>query len=204
MLNQGENNIGLKKDKRRSYAKIAGNVLFYALVAFIVFSTDAKPWLLRQLMHAGLFRAEIKKEAVEVPSGTLALSFSGSDGRPVSLDALKGKVVFINFWASWCPPCLAEMPSLNGLYKKFKDNERIVFLFINEDEDLVKAQRLLKKKGYQIPLMTRTGAVSEALFSGTLPTTIVLDKTGQIVFKEEGLADYDNDKFIGQLELLLR
>jgi thiol-disulfide isomerase/thioredoxin len=203
-MKQVESNMGTTNARRRkSYLTIAGNVVFYALIAFILFGTDAKPWILRQLASAGLFRAEINEEVVNPPSGVLTLSYAGIDGNPVSLEAGKGKVIFINFWASWCPPCLAEMPSLDELYQKYKNDNRIVFLFINEDEETEKGKNYLERKGYQIPFMTRTGTVSEELFSGTLPTTVILNKEGAIVMNKEGLADYTSKRFIRELEVLI-
>jgi thiol-disulfide isomerase/thioredoxin len=109
-------------------------------------------------------------------------------------------VVFINFWATWCPPCRAEMPSLQELYNELKDDHRIVFLFINEDEDVAKAKRYLQKEQYTMPLLTRTGNIPAAFYSGTLPTTVILNKEGQVIFKHEGIAAYNTGAFIQQLK----
>jgi thiol-disulfide isomerase/thioredoxin len=129
-------------------------------------------------------------------------SFTNSAGITATTASLKGKVVFINFWASWCPPCRAEMPSLNNLYKKLQDDDRFVFLFMNEDEDKAKATGYLNKEKFAIPLYNRSGNVPNEIFSGTLPTTIVLNKDGKIVLKHEGMAGYDTEEFIRQLKEL--
>ena len=116
---------------------------------------------------------------------------------------LKGKVVFINFWASWCPPCRAEMPSLDLLYKKLKDDNRFVFLFMNEDEDRNKAIRYLEKNNFKIPLYYRSGQISGEIFGGTLLTTVVINKEEEVVLKHEGMAEYNTEKFIRELKELL-
>lgn len=184
--------------------KIAGNVLFYSLLLLFVFNTDAKSWLLRQLLSTGLFKAEIKKgEAATVSGNTPSFSYTDATGKQQSTADLKGKVVFINFWATWCPPCRAEMPSLNGLYREFKNDNRFVFLFLNEDEDAGKAKLYLQKQEYTFPLLTRAGRISPEFFNGTLPTTLVLDKEGNVVLKHEGLARYNTSEFIEQLKSLL-
>jgi thiol-disulfide isomerase/thioredoxin len=182
-----------------------GNVAFIALLLVFLFSTGAKSWVLKQLVSVGLFNQEIKKEVPLKNSSTSHLSFSfmNATGKPATLTALKGKVVFINFWATWCPPCIAEMPSLNALYNKLKDDDRFVFLFISEDNDFSKAEAHLKQKGFDLPLARRTSGVSPEIFSGTLPTTIVLDKKGNIAFQHEGIGGYDTPAFIQQLKDLL-
>lgn len=141
----------------------------------------------------------------EPASGSAAPSFSYIDARSqqVSTAGLKGKVVFINFWATWCPPCRAEMPSLDALYNEFKSDDRFVFLFINEDEDRAKAEQYLKESGFSVPLVTRAGTVPGELYSGTLPTTLVLNKEGAVVLKHEGVAGYNTPKFKQQLKDLL-
>jgi thiol-disulfide isomerase/thioredoxin len=179
-----------------------GSVIFYAVILIFIFNTDAKSWVLRQVISTGVLNTGIKKEApIKQQAGT-EFSFSSPDGNILSSSMLQGKVVFINFWASWCPPCRAEMPSLNNLYQALKNDNRFVFLFVSEDDDRTKASAYLEKNDFSVPVYYRN-KVSPEMFSGTLPTTIVLDKKGNIVMKRTGLAGYDNEKFISQLKSLL-
>lgn len=196
------NSMDTKQKSSKSTLNKVGNWVFIALMLLLVFSTDAKTWLLRQLMSIGIFNTEIKKEALE-DHNEHSFLFTAMNGQTASTADLKGKVVFINFWATWCPPCRAEMPSLNTLYNTFKGDDRFVFLFINEDDDLNKAKEYLQNSGFTLPLQQRVGQIPTALFSGTLPTTIVLNKKGQIVLKEEGLGNYNTKEFHEQLKSLL-
>ncbi len=175
------------------------NWLFIGVLLLLLFNSDAKAWVLRQLMHVGLFNANLNKEAV-VTNAPAAFRFMNADGSTSSTADLQGKVVFINFWASWCPPCVAEMPSLNELYNKLKDDNNIVFLFINEDDDFSKAKAFMQGKGYTLPLQRTEGTVPTSIFSGTLPTTVVLNKQGQVVLKKEGIANYNTEAFVKQLK----
>ena len=190
-------------DSKKIFTRIKknwGNILFYTVILVFIFSPSAKAWLLQRIISTGFFKAEIKKEQsanISAPS----FSFTDSNGRQVTQAELKGKVVFINFWASWCPPCRAEMPSLNKLYLDLHNDTHFVFLFVNEDEDKTKAINYIESNHLGIPLYSRRD-VSPEMFSGTLPTTIVLDKEGKIVLKHEGMADYDNEQFIRQLKEL--
>ncbi len=179
------------------------NVLLIAFVLLMFFSPDAKAWMLQRLFSVGLFKAEIKKDAAKNESSNSSFLFTNAEGRTMSTADLKGKVVFVNFWASWCAPCRAEMPSLEALYKKLGKDDRYVFLFINEDDDQAKAVAYLKKDKLTIPLYTRSANIPDAMYSGTLPTTIILDKEGKIVFKHEGVANYNTASFLKQLQELL-
>ena len=179
-----------------------GSIIFYAVILFFVFNTDAKSWVLRQVIATGVLDTGIKKDAPDKQPVNTSFPFSSPEGNTLTSSTLQGKVVFINFWASWCPPCRAEMPSLNNLYLTLKNDSRFVFLFVSEDDDRTKASEYLKKNNFSIPVYYRSQASTE-MFSGTLPTTIVLDKEGNIVMKHTGLAGYDNEKFITQLKSLL-
>ncbi|MEO8943076.1 MAG: TlpA disulfide reductase family protein [Ginsengibacter sp.] len=178
-------------------------ILFYGLLAIFIFSPDAKSWLLRQVVSTGLLKADIKKVDANKNIPAIApFSISDSEGKIITTGDLKGKVVFINFWASWCPPCRAEMPSLNELYLKLKDDDRFVFLFMNEDDDKAKAVRYIEDNQLAIPFLYPIDQVPVEIFSGTLPTTVVLDKKGKVVLKHSGMAKFDTDDFIRQLKEL--
>ena len=179
----------------------AGNYLFVGLLLLLLFNPNAKTWLLRQFMAVGLFKAEIKKE---VPAtNPISFSFRDEKGNTVSIANLKGKVVFINFWATWCPPCRAEMPSLNDLYNQFRNDDQFVFVFLNEDNDPAKAATYLQNNSFAMPLVNSAGSMPPEIYSGTLPTTVILNTEGKIVYKHEGLAKYNTTEFIKQLKALL-
>lgn len=178
------------------------NVVFFAALLLLLLSTDAKSWVLKQLVSVGLYNARIE------PTGDAAVAkpfrFTDDRGNNISTADLRGKVIFVNFWASWCPPCRAEMPALNNLYQQMKNEDNLVFLFLNEDENLSKAKEYLKKEKFDLPLFTAQSGIPPEIYSGTLPTTVIIDKEGRIVMKEEGMADYDNTAFVGQLKALLK
>lgn len=156
---------------------------------------------MRLIMQTGIINANIQKSRnyIAAPS----FRYTDALGVTYSSDDLRGKVVFLNFWATWCPPCLAEMPSLNKLYLKFKSEKDIVFLFLNEDDNAEKATDFLLKKGYQWPLAFRNGEIAPELFGGSLPTTVIIDKKGSLVYHHTGMADFSSEKFEMQLKDLL-
>jgi thiol-disulfide isomerase/thioredoxin len=179
-----------------------GSTLFYGIIMLLIFSPVAKSWLLQQVVSTGLLKAEIKNNNAKDLPHAATFSFINSNGKTATTADLRGKVVFINFWASWCPPCRAEMPSLENLYPKLNDNSNFVFLFINEDDDRSKGLKFLETNHFTIPFYQASGDVPAEIFSGSLPTTIVLDKKGKVVLKHSGMASYDTQDFITQLKEL--
>lgn len=179
------------------------SILFYAVIITLLLSTTAKSWLLQQAVSVGIFNAKIKTPQQGNNLTTASyFNYSNEQGEAFSTSDLKGKVIFINVWASWCPPCRAEMPELEELYQKFKNDDRIVFLFLNEDEDVKKGIEYLKKSNFAIPFYKANGRIPEEIFTSSLPTTVVINKDGKIVMKHNGVAGYNNSKFIDQLKAL--
>lgn len=178
------------------------SIVFYSVVILLIFSPGAKSWLLQQVVSTGLFKAEIEQNGSKDFSEAAAFSFTNAEGKVATTADLKGKVVFVNFWASWCPPCRAEMPSLENLYQKLKDNNNFVFLFINEDDDRNKGINYLQKNDFTVPFYQASSDVPQEIFNGSLPTTVVLNKEGKVVLKHSGMAQYDTENFVRQLKEL--
>lgn len=123
------------------------------------------------------------------------IKFKDENGETVLLNSLKGKVVFINFWATWCPPCIAEMPSINELYSEFRDNQKVVFLMVDVDNNRVKSQKFMEGRNFDLPVYTPAGPVPSSYFGDAIPTTLVLNKEGKVVFKHEGMNDFSHREF---------
>jgi thiol-disulfide isomerase/thioredoxin len=153
-------------------------------------------------MEIGLFKPNISQVAPSATAGLGDIKFKDAKGKIVNLEELQGKVVFINFWATWCPPCLAEMPSVNKLHEQFKNDQEVVFLMIDADSDFNKAQAYMDKRNYKLPVYTFASELPTTIFKGSLPTTLVFDKKGRISFNEQGAANYSNPKFIAFIKQL--
>lgn len=191
-----------------SKKKILSNTLTASLLvltlALFVFP-EFKAVVIRGLMKVGLFQPRVTATKTTPPEATAtSVQFVTTSGQTHTPESLKGKVVFINFWATWCPPCIAEMPAINELYTSFKDNPGIVFLLVDADQDLPKATAFIKEKAFSLPVSSFRGTVPASWYSGTLPTTVVLDKAGNVVYQHEGAADFSNKKFRAFLEKLLQ
>lgn len=181
------------------------NVFLGVFFLVLLVSPDAKAWLMRQVVSTGILNSKIEEKAVANNVAPISENFSLIDekGEIINTSDLKGKVVFINFWASWCPPCRAEFPSIQKFYDKFKDNKNLVFLTVNMDEQADAGKKYLKKENFSVPFLVPNGNVPSEYFSGSLPTTVVLDKTGQIRLHHAGMSDYSKDSFYEEINQLL-
>ena len=113
---------------------------------------------------------------------------------------LKNKVVLVNFWATWCPPCIAEMPSFELLYRDYRD--KVEFLFVSsEDHETVRG--FLNRKKYSFPAYRPLTEAPDPLNGNTLPTTYLIDKSGAIVIKKIGAADWNSESLRKTLDKLL-
>jgi thiol-disulfide isomerase/thioredoxin len=113
------------------------------------------------------------------------------DGELINFSESIGKPVVLNLWATWCPPCVAEMPALQKLYDSF--GKEVDFYFVSS-EDSDKLKKWLKTKEYNLPVYNAYSTFPKELESSSLPTTFVLDKQGTIVMKEVGSAKWDSDE----------
>lgn len=119
-----------------------------------------------------------------------------SDGKKINFDQFKGKVVFLNLWATWCGPCRAEMPGIESLYKK-SDSANVVFVMLSVDkvEDTPKIARFIDKYQYSFPVYQPSGYLTEQLNVPAIPTTFIISKSGKVVSKEVGATHFDTAKF---------
>jgi len=131
------------------------------------------------------------------------VSFKNIKNETVLLSELKGKVVFINFWATWCPPCVEEMPSIQTLYNQFKDNKNIVFIMVDVDNNLERAIKFMEKRNFDLPVYVPNSEIPSEYLQGAIPTTVILDKQGNIDVRLEGGRDYASPGMTKALHSLL-
>ena len=174
------------------------------LLAVVLLVPNAKAVFLKAMLGTGIFNASTKTAISNKETAAIApLSFTDKNGSTLNTADLKGKVIFISFWAVWCPPCIAEMSSINALHNKLKDDSRFVFILADADNNLSQSMAFMDKHQYNLPVYQIAGSPPENIFSGTLPTTIIIDAKGQLVQKHEGMANYDTQSMMEFLKSLL-
>jgi thiol-disulfide isomerase/thioredoxin len=138
--------------------------------------------------------------AGQPPAPEIALA--DVDGKPVKLSELRGKVVVVNFWATWCPPCRKEIPSLTRLQKLFKPQQlRVLAVNIGEDEETVFG--FIPDPGFTILLDLNSTSLRTWQVRG-LPATYIVDAEGRVVLRAVGGREFDDPAIVAQLRELLR
>ena len=144
--------------------------------------------------------AASEKLSAKAPNFTL----KSRSGKNIKLSELRGQVVMLNFWASWCGPCRKEMPLLEKIYKKYK---RLGFtlLGVNVEENSAAAKKYLKEVKVSFPILFDTTNKTSKLYDvSAMPTTILIDRNGKQRFLHKGYkAGYEND-YRKQIKKLLR
>ncbi len=180
------------------------NILFFGLLIFM-FTPAGLP--LRTLLIKGVSYITSRVENLEIkPEERLILTdfnwqLLDQQQHSFNLNDYKGKVVVINNWATWCPPCIAEMPSLAKLYQQYKG--RVVFLFVAHDKP-DRVVEFLKKNKLKIPVVFVQSETPPLLQSNSIPTTFIIDKTGAIVVKKTGAADWNSAQVHKILDQLIK
>lgn len=152
------------------------------------------------LLKTGLMNA-----SAEVLENAEAFDYNFSvkdlNGNIVNAEQFKGKVIFLNLWATWCGPCRAEMPTIEDLYNEV-DHDKIVFIILSLDKegDEQKVASYIKKKGFTFPVYTKTTALPTLLRVPSIPTTFVVSKDGYVVSENVGTNNFNTRKFKSFLE----
>lgn len=127
-------------------------------------------------------------------------------GKPVSLATLRGKVVLVDFWASWCKPCREELPVLEALHKKYAA-EGLVIIGVNVDKDVAAARKFLQENKLNLSFALANDAqhkVAESYAPPTMPSSYLIDREGKVRFVHEGFRASDAAKMEAEIKQLLK
>jgi thiol-disulfide isomerase/thioredoxin len=124
------------------------------------------------------------------------------DGSTQKVSELKGNVVFLNFWATWCGPCRTEMPSMETLYQRFKDRS-FVMLAIDLQEDREDVSSFMRQMGLTFPVGIDDGPISRMYGISAIPTTFIIDKNGYIISAIAGSRSWNTPEVFSAIDSLL-
>ena len=128
------------------------------------------------------------------PASVPSFSVKDINGNIVNLQSLKGKKLFVNLWASWCPPCKREMPSIEKLSKSV-DNDKVKFVLISFDDQFENAKRFVSSKGYKLPIYY-PAENPPALFNVQgIPATFIFNENGELIKRVDGSENYDTREY---------
>lgn len=150
--------------------------------------------LQRAILLTGVMQPNTTGQAITQNNNLPNLSFIDEAGKKVTLADLPSQAMFINVWATWCPPCVAEMPNIQSLYEEMK-TENVNFIMLATDRNFDTAKKHKVKHGYTFPIYHLHGSFPPSLQGATIPRTYVIDGNGNIRMRHEGMAKYNTKKF---------
>jgi len=161
------------------------NILFVGVVLLIL-NTPIKEWVLRQLAFSP------SVASVETNIKNYKWQLKGLNAQSLDFEELKGKVVFVNFWATWCPPCRAELPMIQNLYEDYKG--KVVFVFVT-NEEWPTVSSFFDENEYSLPVYNSI-SIPPVEFRKTqsIPASYLISKKGTIVVQKVGAADWNSKK----------
>ncbi len=179
------------KETRSTWQKTV-DVLFWLLLVLLILPGPRK--VIATAVNKVALHVKnpgIKSEEKQVQLNDLDYGWVLADGNgtPYHMSDLRGAVIFLNFWATWCPPCVAELPEIQKAYEKH-GNEVVFLLVANQEPSVVEA--FMEKHGYDIPVFYPGTSTPQVFESSSIPTTFIISREGKIVTKKRGAANWDS------------
>lgn len=175
------------------------DILFFVLVVLFIVPQTRKP-IQVFVNRIFSFSPSVISDDERVSLSDYNWKLQNLEGEEFDFRSVRGKVVLLNFWATWCPPCIAEMPAIQELYDDYGD--RVVFLLVSNEKNTV-IEGFTRKKGYRLPIYKSLTAYPEPLAGNSLPTTYLIDKKGKIIIHKTGAADWNSDTVRSTIDGLL-
>jgi len=197
-------------DKRLRMKRLFTVKPYFLLFTAMTFSGAAALFLFNAKLLAktdsmALDRLLSKMDVIKVPpdDDPVKIDLKDMNGNNISLSDFRGKIVFLNFWTTWCPTCRIEMPSMEKLHQKFKDGDfAMVTINLQESASEVKAFFKIFNLTFTA-LMDSTGEVGASFGIRAIPTTYILNKTGRMIGRVSGPREWDSKASIALFEKLI-
>jgi len=177
------------------------DIIFLIIIAILIIPQTRHP--IQVALHSVIskFNPSVidKEDREKVTYATWKLR--DLNGIELNFADTKGKVVFVNLWATWCPPCIAEFQTIQDLYNDY--NEKVVFLLVS-DESPETIKKFLAKKGYDIQIFNPLTNYPDDFNASSIPRTYIIDKEGYIVVDKKGAANWSSDAVRQQLDQMIK
>jgi len=179
-----------KYRRKKTVLGIVFDLLFTALLVAMIIPSSRKV-VQSTIIRYSMFQPRETKDVSYISKHDLEWEIEDLNGHIVELSEFEGQILFINFWATWCPPCIAEMPSIQRLYDEYEG--KMAFILVSqESRDILK--KFVKKKGYTFPVYVIRSQQPEVFASRSIPASFLISPEGQILMKKQGAARWDGKK----------
>ncbi|REE81717.1 thiol-disulfide isomerase/thioredoxin [Lutibacter oceani] len=176
--------------------KSISNIVFVIAVVVLLYP-PSREWFMRQIAFAPSIENLENSEKINSYNWQLR----GLNTENINFNELENKVVFVNFWATWCPPCRAEMPMIQELYNDYKD--KIEFVFVTS-ESWETVEKFYVKNNYNLPSYNSISLPPEKFTeTNSIPASYLIDKKGNILISKTGSANWNSDKVRDLLDELI-
>lgn len=186
--------------KKSKLGKFLDLLLLTVLVMVLIPSTRVK--IQQLILEIGITSSgKIDNSKFTVPASFYNWQLVSSKGETINMQQFKNKVVFINFWATWCPPCVAELPYIDDLNGEFKDNSNVeIITVVNESFD--KVSSFMRRRNFSFNVFQ--SRIGQPLFlnKSSIPTTFVIDKGGKLVLEKTGSYKWNSQQIVDFIEEL--
>ena len=188
--------------KQSLWANISDAIFLLFIIALIIPNTRTEVLGLGSRARTWVWPPQVETEnVVTLTDADYNFFIKDMEGNSMPFSDLKNKVVFLNLWATWCPPCVGEMPDIQKLYNKMKNNDNVaIVLLSNESSESVKA--FIEKRGFEMPIYTAQQALPKAFSSTSIPVTFIISRKGEILLNQKGAANWSGKKTTELLEKL--
>ena len=190
----------------KTHLLTAHNAFRCSLIIFFLCAVFLLPSRLEAQVSAEAEKAliEARIRVLKERKNTVNFNLPLLNGGTTALSSWKGKVVILNFWATWCPPCRAEMPSMETFYQRFK-SQGLEILAVDIGEEQAAVQQFIKNYNYTFPvLLDKDTKISSQYGVSAIPTTFIIDRKGMIIGMIAGSIPWDNPKVTAAFEALLK
>nr|WP_321453876.1 TlpA disulfide reductase family protein [uncultured Carboxylicivirga sp.] len=179
-----------KYRRKKTIWGIAFDFIFTVLLISMLFPSSRRI-VSATIIRYSMFQPRQTDEVIYLKNNDYNWYLTDVEGNRHTFSEFRNKPVFLNFWATWCAPCIAEMPSIERLYNEYGDKMFFV-LASNEEADVI--DQFMKKKGYTFPVYYLSGKLPDVLSSRSIPASFLISPEGKILMKKQGAAKWDGKK----------
>lgn len=177
--------------RKKRWWSIALDFVFVLLLIGMLIPATRKP-LSAFMIRQTLFSPSEADEVVFLNEGAWKMQIASEGSEDVMyLSDFEEKPVFLNFWATWCPPCIAEMPSIQDLYDEYKD--KVAFVLISGESASV-VEAFMEKNQYNLPVFSLKSSIPSIFETSTIPATFLISPSGRLVVQKNGAAKWDSQR----------